>query len=214
MITNTLNGKKYIGFTKQPIEKRIKQHQQPSSKCPAIRNAIKKYGWYSFTWEILEESNLTKDIDYLLNVREPYYITKHQPEYNLTLGGDGSSGSKTPKYKTRIPVAQYDSEGKLIKVWSSAKEAGTKLNIIPSSITHVCRGDNGAYFAGGFRWRYATEIDKPLPFAKRKMNMRSVVETMTGKTFDSITDAAKYAKCSKSSMVKKCQMSIEWKYLT
>jgi predicted GIY-YIG superfamily endonuclease len=39
------NGKKYIGQTRQPITKRLKQHKK-QSYCTAVHNAIIKYKDY------------------------------------------------------------------------------------------------------------------------------------------------------------------------
>jgi hypothetical protein len=51
-------------------------------------NAIKKYGWDCFVWEVIYRS---KDYDHCLNVMEPYFIKEYdsfQNGLNSTVGGD------------------------------------------------------------------------------------------------------------------------------
>lgn len=93
-ITNTINGKCYIGQSKN-ISIRWKTHTQNIKKTSSesvIRMAFAKYnlreqvgkpGKYGdFIFEILEEC----EEDELL-IRERYYIQKLKPEYNIALVG-------------------------------------------------------------------------------------------------------------------------------
>lgn len=95
-ITNNVNGKAYIGQTLYSLEKRFTEHIKDSvrpahSKRPLYK-AMLKYGYSSFTIDILEE--LADDPE-LLNNREIYWIAKLHtfckdplgPGYNATLGG-------------------------------------------------------------------------------------------------------------------------------
>lgn len=51
-ILNTVNGKIYIGSTNN-IDRRMRSHRHPSSKCTVIKRAIYKYGWDAFRVEIV-----------------------------------------------------------------------------------------------------------------------------------------------------------------
>ncbi|MBQ6005770.1 MAG: GIY-YIG nuclease family protein [Selenomonadaceae bacterium] len=53
LITNTLNGKMYVGQTRQKLSSRIYGHKSNKGKS-AIDVAIRKYGWENFTVEVLE----------------------------------------------------------------------------------------------------------------------------------------------------------------
>ena len=91
---NRINGKVYIGFdSKWP--KRKREHKSSSKKIKnKFYNAIRKYGWDSFTWEIIYQS---KDGNHTLNVMENYFINEYdvfKNGYNSTLGGDGCLGMK------------------------------------------------------------------------------------------------------------------------
>lgn len=92
-ITNNINGKVYIGKSKDP-KKRFSQHCNGTS---TISNAIRKYGVDNFTLEIVEEIVYeTDDIHFISsnsNEREIYYIKLFNSfgdgGYNMTIGGDG-----------------------------------------------------------------------------------------------------------------------------
>jgi len=82
------SGKSYIGFTCD-YDRRCKQHISQQSECTAFRNAIQKYGWESFTHEILyteltleEACEIEQHLIEHLNTLSPH-------GYNLTTGGDG-----------------------------------------------------------------------------------------------------------------------------
>ena len=88
-ITNTINGKSYIGQTIQNVKERFYQHC--ATKCSkavldmAIHRAIKKYGKSNFTVEVIEEVDSTN-----LNDRERYWIkyyNSYNNGYNSTKGG-------------------------------------------------------------------------------------------------------------------------------
>ena len=88
LITNTLNGKNYVGKTKQKLEKRITQHKYDSRKGRlGLGAAIRKYGWENFSVEVLETCPVE-----MLNEREKFFIAKLNTQvpngYNLTDGGD------------------------------------------------------------------------------------------------------------------------------
>ena len=88
-ITNTINGKSYIGQTIQNVKERFYQHC--ATKCSkavsnmAIHRAIKKYGKSNFTVEVIEEIGSAN-----LNDRERYWIkyyNSYNNGYNSTKGG-------------------------------------------------------------------------------------------------------------------------------
>ena len=88
-ITCLVNGKSYVGPTRQGLSRRITEHKRDSNKDrPGIDAAIHKYGWENFTVEVLEECPVEQ-----LNDREIFWIaelnTKVPNGYNLTDGGEG-----------------------------------------------------------------------------------------------------------------------------
>ena len=89
-ITNTMNGKSYIGQTIQKPEKRINNHFYPGgSGCAALHNAIQKYGRDAFTVEILHEV-LDIFLDDLEIAEIKRYNTLVPNGYNLDSGGNAN----------------------------------------------------------------------------------------------------------------------------
>lgn len=85
-ITNILNGKAYIGASKN-IEKRWSNHRTKHET--RMSDIIKKYGVLNFTFEIIEECPPEELIE-----KEQYYVEFYDTEkpngYNLTKGGEHS----------------------------------------------------------------------------------------------------------------------------
>lgn len=76
-ITNTLNGKKYIGSTRKSFLTRLKQHCQKLNNnkhhCEHLQNAWNKYGEENFEFSILEiVTNFSELLD-----KEKYYIQQY-----------------------------------------------------------------------------------------------------------------------------------------
>lgn len=91
--TNKLNGKKYIGITKQKPEERWRQGK--GYKKGAFHNALKKYGWDGFSHVVLyselsEVEAKEKEIELIAK----YHTNEEANGYNITEGGDGTSGYK------------------------------------------------------------------------------------------------------------------------
>ena len=84
-ITNTINGKIYIGQSIN-IKQRWKQHRANASvRTEAIYLAFQKYGIENFTFEIIEECKEEE-----LDEKEQYYIgfyDSYNNGYNMTKGG-------------------------------------------------------------------------------------------------------------------------------
>jgi group I intron endonuclease len=89
-VTNEINQKKYIGYTKNFRERKNK-HKDSALKrnSPfAFHQAIRKYGWDNFKWEIIYES---WDAEHCLTVMEPHFIIEYETfgenGYNMDKGG-------------------------------------------------------------------------------------------------------------------------------
>ena len=88
-ITNTLNGKLYVGKTTTPLNQRMASHRCADT---VIGKAIRKHGWENFNVEVLEECETPEQ----LNEREIFWIAelncKTPNGYNRSDGGDGATG--------------------------------------------------------------------------------------------------------------------------
>lgn len=99
-VTNTVNGKKYVGKTSQTIQKRWRRHCSLAKGGSQIyfMSAIRKYGEDAFTIEEIAEVPSPEWESYL----ERMWIlllgtTNNKIGYNSTSGGDGfSSGNLNP----------------------------------------------------------------------------------------------------------------------
>lgn len=98
-ITNNINGKNYIGQSKNP-KKRFQQHIY-DNKNSTIHNAIKKYGIENFTFSVIEGP-----IDNY-NERERYWIQYYDSYYN---GYNNTEGGEEPPimYGDQSTLALYD----------------------------------------------------------------------------------------------------------
>jgi group I intron endonuclease len=94
LITNHINGKKYVGQTVNPIHHRWKEHIEDSyngnKSNSLLHRAIIRDGESNFGIEMIEECS-----NELLNDREKMYIQvydtfyTHERGYNMTWGGEG-----------------------------------------------------------------------------------------------------------------------------
>lgn len=94
---NKINGKIYVGFDSD-YPSRIKSHfyVHRSKMCPdyPFYNALKKYGWDNFIYEIIYQST---NYNYILSEMENHFIKENQSHvskngYNVTWGGQGTIG--------------------------------------------------------------------------------------------------------------------------
>lgn len=95
LITNTKNGKMYIGITRRQIAERWAEHLEDARGTKskrALAQAIRKYGEDAFKVVVLETA---EDWPALCEA-ETFYITvvgtKVPNGYNMTDGGDGNKG--------------------------------------------------------------------------------------------------------------------------
>ena len=101
-ITNTVNGKAYIGISvNEPTQGRIKEHLSGRGNR-IIARAVKKYGKEVFTYEILEENVFDEflpdlEVAYIAN-----FNTVVPNGYNLTSGGEVA---KTLSDETRCKIS-------------------------------------------------------------------------------------------------------------
>ena len=118
--TNVLNNKSYIGQTTTTFNNRISGHKHRAlyeNDNNKFYNAIRKYGWENFIWEIVEESSdWTQE---QLNQKEQYYIKLYNTideGYNILKGGNCSltDGSKMAELCGSKPFYAFTLKGELI----------------------------------------------------------------------------------------------------
>lgn len=173
-ITNNKNDRIYIGQTVNSLQERIwnykKEYKHSTHRRP-ILDAMRKYGFENFSFEIIAETNSQKELDEL----EKYYIKNFhslctENGYNVELGGNGF-GKHSEETKRKISQTQIGEKnhmyGKIGKknvtskpvielttgiIYESASIAGKELNISFSHICGCCRGERGS--VNNFVFRY------------------------------------------------------------
>jgi group I intron endonuclease len=146
MATNISNGDKYIGLTSCGLSVRKKAHLTKSNDknngCKKFYAAIRKYGKSAFVWDVVEVFQTRQEAI----AGEIYYISKFQPEYNLSKGGEGTLGVASVN---RRPVTCL-TDGKMFKcLTDAAKHCG----VTPATLVAVCQGKSrsakGLHFVYG-----------------------------------------------------------------
>lgn len=103
MITNTQNGKSYIGITTRTVSRRWYEHCNVANSCgKLLAKAINKYGEQAF--EIMPIAS-AKTLENLKEVEKDLIVqfgTKVPNGYNLTDGGDGVFGFKHDPEQVKI----------------------------------------------------------------------------------------------------------------
>lgn len=106
-IQNIINGKIYIGFTKD-VEQRFYKHKwygsRGSGPCKRLYPSMKKHGVHNFTFTVLEENIETIEC---AREREQFYIEKHESYtkgYNANHGGSGGDMSHLKSYQDAIKL--------------------------------------------------------------------------------------------------------------
>jgi group I intron endonuclease len=97
--TNKVNGKCYVGQTTKTLNERMISHlssarNNVNGTSIIFHNALNKYGFNNFEWEILEV--LETEDRMVLDEREKFYIkecgTFSRNGYNMSEGGYGNGG--------------------------------------------------------------------------------------------------------------------------
>ena len=201
--TNKINGKSYIGITSRKPEDRWGtngyKYQSQKSKYLCFSKAIQKYGWDNFTHEILftgltEEDACKKEKELI-----SFYNSKAPFGYNLTDGGEGTSGYEvSEKFKQRrselVANGNNPKARKVIygdKIFETIDECASFLNVGRNKIVRWITGltiipeihlKNNLRFADEPP-NYKTSR-KSNSYAKRKV-------LFDGKVYDSIKECAK-----------------------
>ena len=131
-ITNSINGKIYIGKTSRTIEERFREHCQDSKRRQAehrpLYSAMRKYGVQNFSVEEIEQCE-----DSAAEEREIYWISQYGSfgnGYNATIGGDGK------------PYIDRDLVIKTYKEEQNQRKTAAKLGISTDSVHDILIQNN------------------------------------------------------------------------
>lgn len=146
--TNKINGKVYIGITRNQPEVRWGRNGS-GYNLQLFGKAIKKYGWENFDHEILYENLSHEDANAKeIELIKKYKTTDDKYGYNVALGGS-DVGSPA---KAKI-VYQYSLDGVFLKKYESLSDAARENNVNHAKIGLCCR-HGICHTSMGFRWSY------------------------------------------------------------
>jgi len=197
--TNLINGKIYIGITKQELKRRW-QNGYGYTDNKYFYNSIIKNGWNNFEHEVLFD-NLTKEQAQQKEIEliKKYKSNNREYGYNMSKGGETCEenfnkrfGKDNPKSR-RIRV--YKKENKeFVGIYESQTEAAKILNINRKGITKNCLGQSKTY--KGYIFEYDNcDFIKPKKYEQGKHPHHRTTKVKCiddNKTFNSIKEAANY----------------------
>lgn len=133
--TNRINGKIYIGQTRHTLEERKRRHERDSGYSyrshSYFHDALQKYGFESFDWEVIDKANTLEELDELeikyINMynsmnREVGYNTKsgglcggnYNEEWKASMGEATKKKWKNPETRKKMMVGCYKT-GQIMK---------------------------------------------------------------------------------------------------
>ena len=182
-ITNTANGKVYVGETCRPIKDRWYQHHSKDSNCMKLKRAIDKYGKESFAIEQIDHAQNREEA---LN-KEKFWIafykaTDKKYGYN-TLESGYTSANKPPKQ-----VYCYETK----EIYDSLGACARAIGMSTSNLNGCCHGRRPT--CKGLHYCFVGQDGKPLIETIRwtKPHFTKVRCIETGDVFNCVRDAAKW----------------------
>jgi group I intron endonuclease len=189
------------------------EHKSHNSRY--LQNVVNKYGIEGIRFEILEIVE-TEDRNIILE-REQYYLDSLNPTYNSSKTARCPTVAYTAERKKatsirmkgkklpatvyndiRVPVYQFDKQGKFLKKYNSIQEASDKTKTDRASISNSASGKRKS--AGGYLWSYNSAIlieHKPLIY-------QYTLEDHFVKTFDTLEEIKKEFSINTSTAIRNC----------
>ena len=171
-ITNTVNGKAYIGQTiHDAVKDRISRHLNgQSGGNRLVKHAIKKYGKDAFTYEILHDGIIPQFLNDLEIEAIEKFNTIAPHGYNLDTGGN-SVGS--PSEETRRKISEANTG---IPAWNKGKTQGPLSEETRRKISEAQTGEKHHFFGKTLSEEIRRKISEAnkgkrhTPEARRKMS--------------------------------------------
>lgn len=211
-ITNIVNGKVYIGQTKNSILLRFRTHCNPATSCPKLKPAMQKYGKENFKIEQIDHAHTRDEADNKERYWIKYYrATENEFGYNILKGGHKAESIN----RKRVICIETN------EVFESISQAASKLDCkTVETIARVCRGERPTF--QGYHYAFLDENDKPILDKIRFDAKRSRKKTLcveTGVVFEDSKKASDWLKVSRNAVSMCCRGLCEtcggyhWKYV-
>lgn len=214
------SDKVYIGITSRPVKQRW-NNGIGYKKCPAMNNAIRKYGWENFKKEILLENTTENEAKSL----ETMLIKLHKSDnkkygYNLTEGGDGATG-RVLSEETKRRISEKN-KGKIMSEEQKERLRQINLGKRQSEETKRKRSESmkGKKFPN--RKRIYTDEDRKRISERSKGanngHAKKVICLETLKVYDTLaqareeTGATKITECCRHYYKHKSSAGLHWEY--
>ena len=179
-ITNTVNGKMYIGITSRPNQ-RFKQHMEGKSSL-LLKSAVAKYGVDAFVFEVLVIGGKDYIADLERKAISLYETQKRDKGYNIKPGGEvglaGYSLKVTAKDKWQYasgfwfpnPRTAFTSLGIDSSTFKRRRKEGTLGDIVLSNLKGTWEG--ARIYVAGFWWGSVFEASENLQVSKEALKQR------------------------------------------
>jgi len=188
LLTNTVNGKVYVGQTIQTLSKRMNGHKG-TSKCPKakgyndyVHRAIRKYGWDNFKVSIID--NTTNKTQKQLDSNETIWIAcfdsaNREFGYNIEKGGSGRGkvSDETKKKLSEVNTGKTLSDETKKKL-SEANIGKTHSDEAKKKMSEANTGENNPMFG-------KPHSDK----AKKKISKAHTGKTRSDETKKKLSEA-------------------------
>lgn len=155
LITNNLNGKKYVGVA-EDFKKRMYQHKiGHDAEHSYIDKAVLKYGWENFTCEIIDNYETLEERKELERRYIELYQTQRQNGgYDLTDGGEDLFGTLNLKGSNNPRAQLMEDDVKQIRI---RRMNGERLDDVYEDYKDRLDGDKRAGFSK--IWLHESWID-------------------------------------------------------
>ena len=187
------SGKVYIGITKRRPAKRF-DRGRGYEHCPKMKAAIKKYGWDSFTHEILAEglTQLEAEIEEVTYIGA-YHSNVSQYGYNVTSGGE-HAGEVSEEGRQRLREAMLGDR-------NPNRRFGSPM----LGKTHTPEAKAKMSAAAAKRHTPCSEEKRIALRAGHSFEMKPVICVETNKTFAGIHEAAEITNLSATKICAVCK---------
>ena len=223
--TNIVNNKVYIGQTTDIINRKSSHRYKVSvnKENNKFYNAVRKYGWKSFTFDILAtiESEDLKDLTIFLDAMEVFYIWKYDSfkhGYNSTAGGHCYRGKEvSEEFREYCRHRTYSQETR-----NKMSEAA-KHRVVSDTTRQKCRDNAIKRNFAAYRELYLEKLNKNRRLSRIKAIVQIDANTQTIlNEWESIIEAARYVfdnidsnvsiKNIANNLVKHCKGKLKGKY--
>lgn len=217
LITNLVNGKKYVGQTTQenPM-KRIINHRYTNYP---IGRAMRKYGYENFSIDYIHECDSLEELNECERKSISEYNSLIPNGYNITEGG--SNGWKmTDEFKAEWYKNRADTSGENHPLWGKSHSEIAKKRMSEAKMGEnnpnwgktrnestkrkISKANKGKKRSEEARKRMSL-IQKERFKNEKPSNIRSVINVDTLEVFESATDGANHYSLQCSNLIRNCK---------